>query len=101
MNISYPKKAPLYRYRTVSIRHTPCIIVNSDSEEDILRGFSSSGLEISVRNKHGELVSAGENRVSEYLENRVWKGVEIGEESKPAVISMGRSGRAKDYNETI
>ena len=75
--------------------------MNSDSEDDILPGISSSGLEISVRNKHGELVSAGENRVSEYLENRVWKGVEIGEESKPAVITMGRSGRAKDYNETI
>jgi len=76
-------------------------IVNSDSEEDILPGINSSGLEISVKNKHGELVSAGENRVSEYLENRVWKGVEIGEKREPALISMGRSGRAKDYNETI
>ena len=64
-------------------------------EKTLLPAIVKSHNKIAIRGKGGELVS--KSAVSNYLAERTWRGMEIGEKTAPAKLQQGLDGYAAGY----
>ena len=68
-------------------------------EKTLLPAIVKSHNKIAIRGKGGELVSR--SAVSNYLAERTWRGMEIGEKTAPAKLQQGLDGYAAGYKNYV